>query len=91
MAQVMASGRVRLKGHALLAQLQINMHALSLDEKVSYPTLHKYLNNADELNSFSAEVLYAILVKGMGKTPDEIEDMRLGDVFEVVKSGNGST
>jgi hypothetical protein len=85
----MSSGTVRLKGQALRERLTVNMHQLSQTEQVSYPTIWKYLNKPEELGSFSADVLYALIVEGMGISPEEAADLRLGDVFEFVSARNG--
>lgn len=91
-----ASGSFRLKSRFFhKGKLQDNMHRLSQREGVSYPTLLRYLNQPEndpiEIKNFSGDVLYAILVEGFGMSPDEVEDLRVGDIFEVVpKSGNGT-
>jgi hypothetical protein len=83
----MASGTFRLNGRFFdrdkLAHNDTNPHRLSLDERVSRPTILKYLQEAGEIENFSGEVLYAILVSGFGLTPEEIRELRIGDVFEV--------
>ncbi|MCO5207770.1 MAG: hypothetical protein M9928_22415 [Anaerolineae bacterium] len=84
MDKIMASGHVRLKGGELQKRLVNNMHQAALRGEVSYPTLHRYLNSPDEVNSISTKTLYAILVHGMGLTEDEVANMRFGDVFDVV-------
>lgn len=88
-----ATGSFRLKGRFFHGdKLRINKHKLSQQEGVSYPTLLRYLNQSDDgaspIQNFSGEVLYAILVEGFGMSPQEIENLRVGDIFEVVP-GNG--
>ena len=82
-----ASGRFRLNRRFFDAEKlkanDTNPHRLSLEEKVSRPTVLKYLK-ANDVDTFSGDVLYAILVSGFGLNPDEIKDMRIGDIFEVV-------
>lgn len=92
MTSTMASGYVRLNGRFFTEdKLKINKHKLSQTEQVSYPTVLKYLVSPgeepkEEIKNISGDVLYAILVRGMGLTPAEIENMRVGDLFEVVYS-----
>lgn len=89
--QQVASGSVRLNSRFFdESKLVINKHRLSLTEKVSYPTVHKYIYRKDlngdyNINKFDGDVLFAILVKGMGLSPKEIADLRFGDVFEIIE------
>lgn len=86
----MASGRFRLNGRFFdESKLRTNMHRLSLEERVSRPTIVKYLRGED-VDNFSGEVLYAILSGGFGMSPDEIKELKIGDIFEIV-SENGAT
>lgn len=90
-----ASGTIRLNRRFFdEGNLVINKHKLSQTEQISYPTVLKYLtrkSDADEfdIRTFSGDILYAILVKGMGITPDEVANLRIGDVFEIVEDGAG--
>lgn len=83
----MASGKFRLNRSFFdadkLQANETNPHRLSLDEKVSRPTVLKYLK-ADDVDNFSGDVLYAILVSGFGLKPEEIRELRVGDLFEVL-------
>lgn len=80
------SGTIRLNGRFFDAsRLKMNKHQLSQTERVSYPTVLKYLGGDDNITMFSGEVLYALLVIGMGIDPDELSGMRFGDLFEVVE------
>ncbi len=89
----MASGSFRLNAcffdENKLKEKGTNPHRLSLNERVSRPTILKYLRNEDVRN-FSGDVLYAILVNGFGLSPDEIEDLRIGDVFELIGTNGAS-
>lgn len=86
-SEKVASGKFRLNRRFFDAEKlkanDTNPHRLSLDEKVSRPTVLKYLK-AEDVNTFSGDVLYAILVSGFGLNPGEIEEMRIGDLFEVL-------
>ena len=84
----MTSGSFRLNRRFFEEKkLVINKHRLSLEEQVSYPTLLKYISSKDkpyDIRTFSGDVLYAIMARGMGLTDDEIADLRIGDIFEIV-------
>ena len=81
----LASGYVRLKGDFFQHEnLQMTRYQLAKSQEVSYQTKHKYFKQND-IRNFSGEVLYAILVQGMGICPAELEDMRFGDIFEVIE------
>lgn len=97
MTNTVTSGTFRLKSRFFDEnKLRINKHQLSLREQVSYPTVLRYLRqpeheNFEAIENFSGDVLYAILVKGFGLSPDELEDMKLGDLFEVVSTNGHET
>lgn len=88
-----ATGAFRLKGRFFHSdKLKVNKHQLSQRENVSYPTLLRYLGQSEDseaIKNFSGEVLYALLVEGFGMSPAEVENLRVGDIFEVVpKNGH---
>ena len=83
----LASGKFRLNGRFFdERKLQKNMHRLSLEERVSRPTIARYLREGD-IDSFSGEVLYAILVTGFGLDPAQVGDLKVSDIFEIVENG----
>lgn len=87
-----ASGSFRLNRRFFdEGNLKINKHRLSQREAVSYPTIHRYvyreeLGDEYDIRTFSGDVLYAILVTGMGYSPEEAANLRLGDVFEIFET-----
>lgn len=84
-----ASGKFRLNARFFDEdKLKTNMHRLSLLEQISRPTIARYLREQD-VDIFSGDVLYAILVTGFGLSPEEIRDMKVGDLFEVVNGEAG--
>lgn len=102
MTDKMASGTVRLNRRFFREDnlRGINKHQLSQDEKVSYPTLLRYLYPAEgserkgpdgDIDTFSGEVLYAILVKGMGYSEQEAAQLPMGEVFEIVRKNGEAT
>ena len=66
-------------------KLLTNRHQLSLAAGVSYPTVFKYMDQSadDDIDIFSGRVLYALLVEGFGMSPAEVDNLRVGDIFEV--------
>lgn len=80
----MPSGHVRLKGRELLEKHNVSMYRLRERGAASYPTIHKYMTSTEKLDYLSSEVLYGILIDGLGYTPEEAENLRLGDVLEFV-------
>lgn len=89
--QQVASGTVRLNSRFFDEDnLVINKHKLSQTEQVSYPTVLKYISNGEmngdyDIRQFSGDVLFAILVKGMGLTPAQVAELKFGDVFEIIE------
>lgn len=89
-----ASGTIRLNRRFFdEGNLVINKHKLSQTEQVSYPTVMKYITKKDaedfDIRTFSGDVLYAILITGMGYTPEDAANLRLGQVFEIVEDEAG--
>lgn len=80
----MASGSVRLKGRELLEKHNVTMYRLSENGAASWPTVHKYITKPETVDQISAEVLYGILIDGLGLTAEQAADMRMGDVFDFV-------
>ena len=62
-----------------------NSHQLSLRARISYPTVDKYINAPETTSSISALVMAAILLDGLDLTPDQVLELRLGDVFQLVE------
>jgi hypothetical protein len=85
-------GSFRLRGHFLLQEAQKrgvdNLHQLHLRSGVSWQTTHKYVTNK-EIASVDLTVLADLLTDGVGLTPEEIANLRLGDIFEFVPNREG--
>lgn len=90
----MPSGTFRLRGRVLKeiakekgivdSKGNANRHQVSLRAGVSYPTVDKYFENYDEVESIHLRSLAGILVDAFGMTPDEVLNLKLGDLFEFV-------
>lgn len=84
----MPTGVFRLKGSNLLKLGQKrgidNIHQVSMRGGVSYPTVHRYFENPDQVESVSLRALYGTLIDGLGLTPDELSNMAFGEIFESV-------
>jgi hypothetical protein len=73
-----------LKGQALLAHSGLaNTHQLSLRARISAQTAYKYIENSEEVKAVDCATLLAILIDGLGLTPDQVLDLRVGDLFEI--------
>ncbi|MCB8988048.1 MAG: hypothetical protein H6661_09915 [Ardenticatenaceae bacterium] len=80
----LANGYFRLKGQELLTKHGTNLHRASQSGAFSYPTLHRYLNEPENVKAMSTRVLYGFLIEGLGIAPEELHEMRFGDIFEAV-------
>ncbi|MEI2773397.1 MAG: helix-turn-helix transcriptional regulator [Candidatus Competibacter sp.] len=80
----MSSGSVRLKGRELLEKHNVTMYRLAENGAASWPTVHKYITKPETIDQISTEVLYGILIDGLGLTLQEAADMRLGDLFDFI-------
>ena len=80
------AGRLRLNGAKLLTigRGADNVHKLALESKRSYPAVKSYVEDPDK-NRIDLDVLGSILVDGQGLTPEQMLNLRLGDVFEYVE------
>ena len=85
----MAGWRLRLKGQQLLkiGKGADNPHQLHLRSGISYPTVKKYVDEPGEVRAYDSNVLPGILIDGQGLTPDQMLEMRLGDLFELIYEG----
>jgi hypothetical protein len=87
----MPSGVFRLKGSSLMSLARSrgaqNPHQVSMKSGVSYPTIHRYTEKPEELESISLKALYGFLIDGVGLQPAEVERMSFGDIFEAIPNG----
>ena len=82
----MTSGAFRLNDRVLLDLAKRrgidNKSQLQRHTTTTYMTLHRYMSN--ELSRLDADVLISILIDGLGMTKEQVENMRLGDVIQLV-------
>lgn len=90
MDAIMVNGAFRLKGQALLALGKLrgieNAHQIHLRSGVSWPTIYRYIENPDQVQSINLDSLAGFLIDGLGLSPDEVVGLKFGDVFEYVPS-----
>ena len=65
-----------------------NKHRLGQESNISYPTMIRYIDRPDTVNRFDGKVILAILRDGFGYSIDEISNMKMSDVFAIVKNGS---
>lgn len=80
----LANGYIRLKGQELLEAKGMNLHQVSHEGAFTYSTVHRYIRYPEKVNAMSTRVLYGFLVEGLGINPSELENMRFGEIFDVV-------
>ena len=90
MANVMASGYLRLKAAELLEQHETNLHRASQKGSFSYPTMWRYINKPKEVESMHMRSVVGLLVDALGLEPHQIEEMKFGEIFQVVLDSNGN-
>ena len=80
-------GTFRLKGRSLLEYAKRrganNLYQVHLRSGVGWQTAHKYMTKAS-LDSIDLNILADLLIDGVGLHPDEIANLRFGDIFEFV-------
>jgi hypothetical protein len=76
--------RIRLKSSELFAKYAggRNMHAISLAQGISYPTVMKYATSDEYVDKISLESLVSYMV-GMGLSVEYIAEMRIGEVISI--------
>ena len=81
------SGTFRLKGSSLLSKAEENgvenRHQLGMAAGVSHQSIYS-LFEGDPILKIDLRVLAKILIKGIGYTPEELENVKFGDIFEYV-------
>lgn len=94
MEQIMASGTFRLKGRQLfekgLENGVENVHQVSKKSDGSYPTIRRYIERPDLVESIKLETFASFIVDGLRISPEDIANMRFGDVFEFVPKEDGT-
>lgn len=53
---------------------------------IPYQTIHRYFRNPGSVQQVGLDKLGAILSAGLGLTQEEIENLKIGDVFQVVEN-----
>lgn len=89
----MPSGFFRLKGPQLYAKAKSeknapNPHRLSFRARSSYQTIHRLVNDTNELNRLDLTVLWGFLIDGCGFSWEEIREWRFGDIFAAHINGD---
>lgn len=60
-----------------------NAHQLGLRLRISATTAYKYFSKPDEVQAFDVAILAAIITDGLGLSPEEAMNLKLGDIFEI--------
>ena len=89
--KTLANGYLRLKGSELLKRYDKNLHRASQNGAFSYATVHRYIKHPDDVQAMNVRVLYGFLVEGLGLTPEELSQMKFGDVFDVIPDEEQAT
>ncbi len=77
----MANGTFRPKVHELLKKYEKSLYQAAKDGAVSYSTVHRWMKTPDQIDRVEGRVLFGFL-QGLGLTLEEVNDLRIGDVFE---------
>ena len=81
------SGTFRLKGSSLLSKAEENgienRHQLAMASGISPQSIYG-LFDGEPMNQINIKVLAKLLIRGAGYTPEELANVRFGDIFEYV-------
>lgn len=61
-----------------------NIHQVTLRARISTFTGYKYFNTPENVKSVDMKVLASILIDGIGLSPKQVLEMKIGDLFELV-------
>lgn len=79
--------RLALKGEVILKISGFeNVHQITLHSMISVQTGYKYLQDSRNVKSLDLKVLASLLMDGAGLTPNQVLEMKIGDLFELVDS-----
>ncbi len=81
LANEMATGSFRPKIRELLDRYEKTLYRAAKDGEISYSTVHRWLNEPDAIERIEGKILFGFLL-GLGLSLDEVNELRLGDVFE---------
>ena len=80
------AGTLRLLGRSLLklGKGAKDIQDLSYKSRVTYPTVHRFVNKPDKVKLLDLKVIPNVLLDGLELTPEEMMELRLKDLFEYV-------
>lgn len=84
----MAAGKFRPKVHELLEKYNKSLYQASKDGDVAYSTIHRWLKSSGKIERIEGKALYSFLM-GLGLSLDEVNELRLGEVFEFIPDSTG--
>ena len=81
--------RLQVKGAALLERSgEPNANQFAHKVRVSAQTGYRYTETPERVLAFDAGVLARILTLGLGLTPEQALELKIGDLFEFVEVKN---
>jgi len=60
-----------------------NIHQVSINGRLTYATINRYFNYPEQIGAIRLETLYGVLSDGLLMTPDEVANLKIGDILEV--------
>lgn len=81
--------RLRVKGAVLLERSgEPNANQFAHKVRVSAQTGYRYTETPEQVEAFDSSVLARILTLGLGLTPKQALELKIGDLFEFVEVKN---
>lgn len=76
--------KIKVSGSKLLAMCkQPNPHAVSMATGISYPTVLRYTHPGGAPQMVDLVILGTLLAVGCGLNPEQVANLKLGDLFDV--------
>ncbi len=84
--QDMTKLRLQVKGSTLLSRSgEPNANQFAHRVRVSAQTGYRYVETPERVEAYDATVLARILTLGLGLTPKQALELKIGDLFELVE------
>ena len=79
-------GRVEIRLAELISSRGLTIYRVAKNSGITYQALHNQAKG--EFHSITGEVLFRVLIDGMGLSIEEAQDLYLGDLFRFVPNGD---
>jgi hypothetical protein len=76
--------KIILKSKRLLEISGLNTNQLAMKARVPQQTAYKYIGKPEKVQALDATTLAKFFLDGLGLSPEQVLEMKIGDLFEFV-------